>query len=82
MTTLIPAHDSFADLAQDMLVRAKQRGATEVDVIVANGETLSVQIRMDAVDRLTKAREKRLGLRVFFGKRSASASTSDFSSRR
>jgi PmbA protein len=79
MTTLIPAHDSFADLAQDMLIRAKQRGATEADVMVANGETLSVQIRMDAVDRLTKAREKRLGLRVFFGKRSASASTSDFS---
>lgn len=79
MTTLIPTHDSFADLAQDMLARAKQRGASEADVIVANGETLSVQVRMDAVDRLTKAREKRLGLRVFFGKRSASASTSDFS---
>lgn len=79
MTTLIPAYDSFADLAQDMLARAKQRGASEADVIVANGETLSVQVRMDAVDRLTKAREKRLGLRVFFGKRSASASTSDFS---
>ena len=79
MTTLIPAYDSFADLAQDMLTRAKQRGASEADVIVANGETLSVQVRMDAVDRLTKAREKRLGLRVFFGKRSASASTSDFS---
>ena len=79
MTTLIPTYDSFADLAQDMLARAKQRGASEADVIVANGETLSVQVRMDAVDRLTKAREKRLGLRVFFGKRSASASTSDFS---
>ncbi len=79
MTTFIPTHDSFADLAQDMLARAKQRGASEADVIVANGETLSVQVRMDAVDRLTKAREKRLGLRVFFGKRSASASTSDFS---
>ena len=79
MTTFIPAYDSFADLAQDMLARVKQRGASEADVIVANGETLSVQVRMDAVDRLTKAREKRLGLRVFFGKRSASASTSDFS---
>ena len=79
MSTLIPTHDVFADLAQDMLARAKQRGASEADVIVANGETLSVQVRMDAVDRLTKAREKRLGLRVFFGKRSASASTSDFS---
>ena len=79
MTTLVSTYDSYADLAQEVLARAKQRGASEADVIVANGETLSVQVRMDAVDRLTKAREKRLGLRVFFGKRSASASTSDFS---
>jgi PmbA protein len=46
---------------------------------VVDGRNLSVQVRLSAVDRLTKAREKRLGLRVFFGKRSASTSTSDFS---
>ena len=34
---------------------------------------------MSEVDRLSKAREKVLGIRVFFGKRSASSSTSDFS---
>ena len=34
--------------------------------MVADGENLSVQVRMGAVDRLTKAREKRLGLRVFW----------------
>ena len=72
------ADDSYMNLAQDLLARARRCGADEADVIVANGETLSVQVRMGAVDRLTKAREKRLGLRVFFGKRSASASTSDF----
>jgi PmbA protein len=70
--------DTYMTLAQDLLGRAKRCGADDADVIVANGETLSVQVRMGAVDRLTKAREKRLGLRVFFGKRSASASTSDF----
>lgn len=69
----------YSDLAQDLLARASKQGATAADVMVADGETLSVQIRMGAVDRLTKAREKRLGLRVFFGQRSASASTSDFS---
>ena len=47
--------------------------------MVADGETLSVQVRVGTVDRLTKAREKRLGLRVFIGKRSATTSTSDFS---
>ncbi|HKY70886.1 MAG TPA: metallopeptidase TldD-related protein [Nitrospira sp.] len=58
---------------------AKENGATEADVVVADGENLSVQIRLGCVDRLSKAREKRLGLRVFVGKRSACSSTSDFS---
>ena len=78
MTRVIGEQD-YSSLAQDLLARAAKQGATGADVMVADGETLSVQVRMGAVDRLTKAREKRLGLRVFFGQRSASASTSDFS---
>jgi PmbA protein len=69
----------YQQLAEELLDRAKRRGATEADVMVADGDTFSVQVRLGAVDRLTKAREKRLGIRVFFGRRSASASTSDFS---
>src|SRR5579884_3186429 len=75
----MPEGPNLADLAVNLLDRVKQRGATEADVIVADGDTFAVQVRLSKVDRLTKAREKRLGLRVFFGKRSASASTSDFS---
>ena len=74
-----PANGSLRELAQDVLVMAKESGATEADVVVADGENLSVQIRLGSVDRLSKAREKRLGLRIFVGKRSASSSTSDFS---
>jgi PmbA protein len=70
---------SLNDLAQDVLAMAKKSGATEADVVVADGENLSVQIRLGSVDRLSKAREKRLGLRIFVGKRSATSSTSDFS---
>jgi PmbA protein len=73
------ANGSYNQLAADVLARAKDCGATEADIVVADGETFSVQVRMGAVDRLTKAREKRLGLRVFVGKRSATTSTSDFS---
>lgn len=73
------AEQDLRRLAVDLLDRAKRQGATEADVVVADGEDFSVQVRLSAVDCLTKAREKRLGLRVFFGKRSASASTSDFS---
>lgn len=71
--------NGYAQLATDVLARAKACGATEADIVVADGETFSVQVRVGAVDRLTKAKEKRLGLRVFVGKRSATTSTSDFS---
>lgn len=75
----VEAANGYAQLAADVLSRAKACGATEADIVVADGETFSVQVRVGAVDRLTKAREKRLGLRVFVGKRSATTSTSDFS---
>ena len=71
--------NGYTQLAADVLCQAKRSGATEADIIIAEGETFSVQVRLGAVDRLTKAREKQLGLRVFVGKRSASTSTSDFS---
>jgi len=71
--------NGYAQLAGDVLAQAKTCGATEADIVVADGETFSVQVRVGTVDRLSKAREKRLGLRVFMGKRSATTSTSDFS---
>ena len=71
--------DRFPELASTVLKQAKALGASEADLLVAEGDSVSVQVRMSEVDRLSKAREKVLGIRVFFGKRSASASTSDFS---
>ena len=80
MTNLPTTHgDRFPELAATVLNRAKAFGATEADLLVAEGDSVSVQVRMSEVDRLSKAREKVLGIRVFFGKRSASSSTSDFS---
>jgi PmbA protein len=79
MNDAITPTDGYRQLASDLLAMAKRGGATEADVVIVDGENLSVQVRLAAVDRLTKAREKRLGLRVFTGKRSASTSTSDFS---
>jgi PmbA protein len=78
-TTILEANGSYHQLAADVLERARSCGATDADIVVADGDTFSVQVRVGAVDRLTKAREKRLGLRVFVDKRSATSSTSDFS---
>lgn len=70
--------DHLRQVAADLIARAKAHGVTSADVLVAEGDSVSVQVRLSAVDRLSKAREKSLGIRVFFGKRSASTSTSDF----
>ena len=79
MTSLPAQTDQLASVAKYVLDKAISLGATEADVLAAEGDSVSVQVRLSAVDRLAKAREKNLGLRVFFGKRSASTSTSDFS---
>src|SRR2546427_3210126 len=67
------------NLASELLARAKRKGATAADVVAVEGGSASVQVRLSAVDKLSKAQEKRLGLRVYFGQRSAGASTSDLS---
>ena len=70
MTNLPTTHgDRFPELAATVLKRAKALGATEADLLVAEGDSVSVQVRMSEVERLSKAREKVWGIRVFFGKR-------------
>src|SRR2546425_11890464 len=66
-------------LTSELLAQAKRKGATAADVVAVEGDSSSVQVRLSAVDKLSKAQEKRLGLRVYFGQRSAGASTSDLS---
>lgn len=67
------------NLTDELLAKVKRKGATTADVVAVEGDSASVQVRLGAVDKLSKAQEKRLGLRVYFGNRSAGASTSDFS---
>jgi PmbA protein len=67
------------NFTEDLIARAKRKGASAVDVVAVEGDSASVQVRLSAVDKLSKAQEKRLGLRVYFGGRSAGGSTSDFS---
>src|SRR5437899_3679983 len=67
------------NLTSELLAKVKRKGATAADVVAVEGDSASVQVRLSVVDKLSKAREKRLGLRVYFGQRSAGASTSDLS---
>jgi PmbA protein len=68
-----------AELALDILKQAKQKGASAGDVMMAESDSSFVSVRLGEVDKVSQAQEKRLGLRLFFGASSASASTSDIS---
>ena len=67
------------DLARDILARATAKGASQGDVVMVEGDSFFVTVRMGEVEKISQAGEKRLGLRLFFGNSSASASTSDIS---
>lgn len=67
------------ELGQEVLAMAKAKGAAQGDVVMAEGESFFVTVRMGEVEKISQAGEKRMGLRLFFGTSSASASTSDIS---
>jgi PmbA protein len=69
----------YEDLATELLKKAKSKGATAGDIVIVEGDSFDVQVRLKSVDKLSNAHEKRLGLRLFFGQRTAVCSTSDFS---
>ncbi len=74
------ANDTVLDLeslAADVVARAMKSGATDAEAVVREGDEFSVNVRMGEVETLKESGSRGLGLRVFSGKRSATASTSD-----
>ncbi|MGB7947645.1 MAG: metallopeptidase TldD-related protein, partial [Candidatus Binatia bacterium] len=67
------------ELGSDVLAIAKARGASQADVVMVESDSFFVTVRLGEVEKISQAQEKRLGLRLFFGSSSASASTSDIS---
>jgi len=65
--------------AEALLSKAMKQGASGGDVLVVEGDSFSTQVRLDSVEKISSARGKNLGLRLFFGDRSAITSTSDLS---
>ena len=61
---------------------AMKAGASDAEAVVREGDEFSVNVRMGEVETLKESGSRGLGLRVFLGKRSASASTSDLTAGR
>jgi PmbA protein len=64
-------------LTADVVALAMKAGATDAEAVVREGDEFSVNVRMGQVETLKESGSRGLGLRVFLGTKSASASTSD-----
>ncbi len=67
------------DLAQDIVRRAMQGGATAAECVVREGDEFSTVVRLGQVETLKESGSRAIGVRVFNGKRAASTYSSDFS---
>lgn len=65
--------------AQDIVARAQAAGADAADAVLATESATDVSVRLGKLEDVGRSESAELGLRVFVGRRSASVSTSDFS---
>jgi PmbA protein len=66
-------------LATDVVGRAMAGGPTAAECVVREGDEFSTVVRLGQVETLKESGSRAIGVRVFFGKRSASTYSSDFS---
>jgi PmbA protein len=67
------------EVAQDIVSRAMAGGATAAECVVREGDEFSTLVRLGQVETLKESGSKSIGVRVFFGQRTASTYSSDFS---
>jgi PmbA protein len=72
-----PTADDLESLAAEAVSLAMKAGASDAEAIAREGDEFSVNVRLGQVETLKDSGSRGLGLRVFLGHRSASASTSD-----
>jgi PmbA protein len=64
--------------AEAALGAAKRRGASAAEVMAAVDDGLEVTVRMGEVETIERRRDRNFAVTLYFGRRKASASTSDF----
>lgn len=67
------------DTAERLVERAIRAGADAADAIYAGNRSSSVQVRFGELEHVDRSESEQVGLRLFFGSRSASVASSDFS---
>jgi PmbA protein len=67
----------MAEIARDVLARARAAGASQAEVGVDDDRGINVNVRMGEVETIEHTRDRGLSLTVYFGRRKGSASTAD-----
>jgi PmbA protein len=75
----VSAQGERTGLLVDVLKRAQARGATAADGFLIEEQHFTASVRLGQVDTVKHSRDQRLSVRVFAGRASAAASTSDLS---
>ena len=65
-------------MLDDLLARAKAKGADAADALIVDSTSLSHAERLGKTEQLERSEARDLGIRVFFGKQQAVASTNDW----
>jgi len=73
-----PLPVDLRDIARDALTLAAGEGASQAEAAVSDASGFSATVRLGEVETVEHDRDKSLMLTVYFGHRSGSASTSDF----
>ncbi len=71
--------EQASDRAVDLVTRARRAGADASDVFYTGEAATQVSMRLGALEDVERSESEDISVRVFVGKRSASASTADFS---
>lgn len=67
----------LADVARQLLERARAAGATQAEVSCNEDAGLAVNVRMGEVETVEATRDRGVAITVYFGRRKGSASTAD-----
>jgi PmbA protein len=75
---MLPVEQARA-IAESLVEQARAAGADAADAVYAGSESQSVQVRLGELEHVDRSEGEEVGLRVFVGRQSASAASSDFS---
>jgi PmbA protein len=71
--------DQARTIAQSLVERAIAAGGTAADALYVGERSSGVQVRLGAIDSVSRSEGEEIGLRLFVGQRSATVASSDLS---